>query len=356
MGNEGCNTGNASSCSFVRNERERSLCRLPNPVCKKAFFQLRDWITFSTAAIRILRKESVETSPDVELTRASSYAPTKNRLYNEKTCVSRGCRSEVIEAGTYIRYIECRVHACTTFLERCIFAASSINTNRHVLAKGLSASPNTLIRFTTTSLRSQALLRRRTKMLSVLPFMRMGVIHACITCSAPTMTCGSALFTSSWSLKNAASVTALLLNFNGFRLSICKNCRLVKPDGNATKPRLSCGDNLQQDSSMFIRTTVLSPTPSDSRKLCHLQVANACTETRFHRSSNNNSGENGSQKKARKTGSLYVYAHTKVKVLGPFFGLLFGTTFSTTCHRQVSIMFDLEPSPATFPEAGARHP
>ena len=130
-----------------------------------------------------------------------------------------------------------RLHAFTTFVERCILAASNINTNRCVPASGLSASPNKLIRFTTTSLRSQALLRRRTKILSALALFRRGVVHACMICSAPTIICGNTLFTSSSSLRNAANVTALLRHFNGFRRSISKKCFVFKPDGNATKPR-----------------------------------------------------------------------------------------------------------------------
>ena len=178
VGKEACKMGTDSSCSFLFNDREIPCCWLPKPVCRKAFFQLRAWMMFSMAPMRILRKAKVDTSPESELTRASSYSRCTYRLYKENTCVSNGCSSEVIEAGTYITCIPFRVHACTTFLERCIFAASSININRHVFANGFSASPNTLITFTTTSLRSQALFRRRTKMLSVLGRMRRGVIHA----------------------------------------------------------------------------------------------------------------------------------------------------------------------------------
>ena len=106
--------------------------------------------------------------------------------------------------------------------------------------------------------------------------LRRGVIQACTMCSAPTTICGNALFTSSLSLTKAAKVTAALLIFNGFRLSICRNGRPFRPDDSATCPCRTSGDNLQQDSSMLICTTVFSPRPSVSRKLFHLQVAKAC--------------------------------------------------------------------------------
>ena len=237
-----------------------------------------------------------------------------------------------MEAGTYSRCIECRVHACTTLLERCIFAASSIDIKRQVFAKGARASPSTLMRFATTSARNQALLRRRTKMPSVLPFVSKGAIHAWIICSAPTTICGRILFTSSLSLTNAASATALLLSFNGFRRSICRNCRLFKPAGRATKPRLSDGDNLQHDSSMFIRITVLSPTPSVSMKLCHLQVANACYGTKFHRQQMNKATKSGPKNKPGKRAPVIIYLYNKVLISRPLFGLIFGAVFLDACQ------------------------
>ena len=83
----------------------------------------------------------------------------------------------------------------------------------------------------------------------------------------------------------------------------CGNSRPFEPDGNSTKPGLSCGDKLKQDSSMLVHTAVWSPTPSDKINLCHLHIANACNETKFHLASNEKQRKKRSEKKARKTGS-----------------------------------------------------
>ena len=184
-------------------------------------------------------------------------------------------------------------------------AASSIKMNRNLSKKGFSAALKAFMTRNTASLVNHALLRQRTNLLSVRPFIKSGVIHACMICSAPTIIWGSSFVTASQSLTNATKVTAARLSFNGFRRSIRKDCRRFHPGCRATCPCLCCGDNLTLDSSILICTTVLFPMPSDSRKLFHLQVASACMIGTTHTQPKPHVRKRQSEKKARKTVPLF---------------------------------------------------
>ena len=77
-------------------------------------------------------------------------------------------------------------------------------------------------------------------------------------------------------------------------------------------------DSMQLRISLYPTMCSLCQT-SDSIKLCQLQIANACIETKFHLSANDNSDEKRSQKQAWKTGSLHC-----IKI---YKGHPFGTAF-----------------------------
>ena len=173
-----------------------------------------------------------------------------------------------------------------------ILAESNINTSRVVPANCLSASRNKLMRSTTTLLRTQSLLRRRTRKLFDLALFRRHVIHTCMICFAPTIVSAHIVFTSSSSLKHATNQTALLRQLTRFRRPNWRNCFVFKTYGSDTNPPWSCGDNLQADSSTFTLISVLSPTVSGSRTLCHLQVADDWLETKIQATTNNNKFEN----------------------------------------------------------------
>ena len=108
----------------------------------------------------------------------------------------------------------------------------------------------------------------------------------------------------------------------------CGNSRLFKPDGNSTKPRLSCVDKLEQDSSMLVHTAVWSPTPSDKINLCHLHIANACNETKFHLASKRKTAKKAVRKIEPENGLLWLYEYIQRSAnWGRFLGRVLGPRF-----------------------------
>lgn len=168
----------------------------------------------------------------------------------------------------------------------CTGAASIIKMKRNLSFKSCTATPTAFTIFTTFAVVSQALFFRIIKILCFSRSRKTGSIHAWITASDPTIIWGRTLFTSSLSLTNATSDTADRRAFSELFLSCCKNCFRVQPWWTATCPRFRVGDSFTDDSSMFMRTTILVLSPWLSRKLLHRHVAKAWTGPKKRRTKN----------------------------------------------------------------------